>query len=307
MHNPIRLSSRAKRGICCSFLSLIPLAAASAQQKVDIQRSCTPQVSVRIGGAISSIKVIAWSNDSISLTGALGAGSRMDGGPSSVSGPIQGMKFFIEAPDEAAVRNNKLELRVPRNARVWIKAGSADIDVQGMGGGLDLNIVGGSVKVSGKPRELLVESMDGAVTFTGFAEYAKIKTATGDIVLEGGGDDLTFTTVSGSIQAANGERALQRLRLESVTGPITFAGALARGADLRLESHSGAIELRLPRPSSVEIDAASVLGAIENTWNQTRPVAGREGRGMELGISSGMSGARVQVRSFKGSIRLGAR
>jgi hypothetical protein len=290
--------------LCILSFAIVPLAAASAQQKVDIQRSCTPTVSVRIGGAISSIKVIAWSNDSISLTGALGAGSKMDGGPGSVSGPIQGMKFFIDAPTESALRNNKLELRVPRNARVWIKAGSADIEVQGVAGGLDLNIVGGSVKVNGKPRELLVESMDGSVTFTGFAEYAKVKTATGDIVLDGGGEDLTLATVSGSIQAANGERTLQRLRLESVTGPITFTGAVTRGADLRLESHSGAIELRLPQPSNVEIDAATVLGTIENNWNQTRTVVGREGRGMELGISSGMSGARVQVRSFKGSVRL---
>lgn len=288
-------------------LLFAPLATAPAQQKVDIQRSSTPTVSIRLGGALSSVKVIAWSNDSISLTGALGAGSRMDGGPSAVSGPIAGMKFFVEAADETALRGNKLELRVPRNARVWIKAGSADIDVQGVGGGLDLNIVGGSVRVNGKPRELIVESMDGSVTFTGFAEYAKVKTATGNIVLEGGGEDLTLTTVSGSIHAAPGERSLQRARFESVTGPIIFAGDVTRGADMRFDTHSGAIELRLPRSASVEIDAASVLGTIENGWTSTRPVAGREGRGMELGTSSGMGRARVLVRSFKGSVKLATR
>jgi DUF4097 and DUF4098 domain-containing protein YvlB len=190
---------------------------------------------------------------------------------------------------------------------VWIKAGSADIDVQGVAGGLDLNIVGGSVRVNGKPRELIVESMDGSVTFTGFAEYAKVKTATGNIVLEGGGEDLMFSTVSGSIQAAPGERSLQRARFESVTGPIVFAGDVTRGADLRFETHSGAIELRLTPQASIEIDAASVLGTIENAWNHNRPVTGREGRGMELGISSGMGGARVQVRSFKGNVKLATR
>ena len=254
-----------------------------AQRSVDLGRATTPTVSIRITGSFAELRIRGWDRDSVSLTGSIPADARLEGGFGSGARSGAG-KFYLET-----------------------KSGSANVDVAEVVGGLDLNIVGGSVKVNGKPRELLVESMDGAVTFTGFAEYAKIKTATGDIVLEGGGDDLTFTTVSGSIQAANGERQLQRLRLESVTGPITFAGALARGADLRLESHSGAMELRLPRPSNVEIDAATVLGTIENTWNQTRPVAGREGRGMELGISSGMSGARVQVRSFKGSIRLGAR
>ena len=289
-----------------SVLALLaPLGVATAQQKVDIQRSCVPTVSVRLSGAFSSVKVVAWASDSVSLTGGLGAGSRMDGGPLSGTGPVSGIKFYVEAPDEAALRSNKLELRVPRNARVWIKAGSADIDVQGVGGGLDLNIVGGSIKVQGKPREIIAESMDGSVTFSGFAEYAKLKTATGDIVLQGGGEDLTLTTVSGSIQAANGANAIQRMRLESVTGPILFAGDVTRGAEMRFDTHSGSVELRLSRKANVEVDAASVVGSIENTWNSGRTIVGREGRGMELGTSNGTGGARVQVRSFKGSIRIG--
>lgn len=288
-------------------LALAPFAAAAGQQKVDIHRASTENVSVRLNGAIGSVKVIAWPNDSIALTGTLAAGSKMDGGPSSVSGPVAGMKFYVEATDEASMRGNKLELRVPRNARVWIKAGSADIDVQGVGGGLDLNIVGGSIRVQGKPRELIMESMDGSVTFIGFTDYAKVKTATGDIVLQGGGEDLTFSTVSGSIQAATGERTLQRARFESVTGPIVFDGAVTRGADMRFDTHSGSIELRLLRNAAVEIDAATVLGTIENAWNYNRPVAGREGRGMELGTSSGMGAARVLVRSFKGSVKLVAK
>jgi hypothetical protein len=288
-------------------LALAPLTSATGQQKVDIHRSSSSNVSVRLNGAIASVKVIAWPNDSVALTGTLAAGSKMDGGPSSVSGPIAGMKFYVEAADEASMRGNKLELRVPRNARVWIKAGSADIEVQGVAGGLDLNIVGGSIRVSGKPRELIMESMDGSVTFTGFADYAKVKTATGNIVLDGGGEDLSFSTVSGSIQATQGERTLQRARFESVTGPIVFDGAVTRGADLRFDTHSGSIDLRFPRNAAAEIDAATVLGTIENGWNYARPVAGREGRGMELGASSGMGAARVLVRSFKGSVKLAAK
>jgi hypothetical protein len=277
-----------------------------AQQKVDIRRAASPTVSVRLGGLFSSIKVIAWPNDSIALTGVVGAGNRLDGGPLNFAGPATGMKFFIEGTSDANVAANKLELRVPRNARVWLKTGSADIDVQGVGGGLDLNIIGGSIRVHGKPRELLVESMDGAVTFTGFTDYARIKTATGAITLEGGGEDILLTTVSGTIQAANGERPLQRARFESVTGPITYAGEPSRGADLRFDTHSGSIELRFPRTGGLEMDASTVTGTIENGWNTSRPIAGREGRGMELGFSSGMGGARVQVRSFKGNLRLSA-
>lgn len=286
------------------FGLLTPALTVSAQQKIDIPRPATSNVSVRLSGAFSSLRVIAWEHDSIALTGVVGAGSRLDGGALNRTGPVTGIKFYIDAATDADIVANKLELRVPRNARVWVKTGSADIDVAGVGGGLDLNIIGGSIRVNGKPRELIIESMDGNVSFTGFADYARVKTATGDIVLQGGGEDLSLSTVSGSIQAANGERSLQRARFESVTGPITFAGEPARGGDLRFDTHSGAIELRLPRPGNVEIDAATITGRIENAWSSARPIAGREGRGMELGTSSGMGGARVSIKSFKGNVRI---
>lgn len=278
-------------------------AGAAAQQKVDIRRAAAPDVSVRLSGAFVSLRIIAWPVDSIAVTGAVGAGSRFEGGALNSGGPVKGMKFYIDGPMDPTVSSNRFELRVPRGARVWVKTGSADIESSGVAGGLDLNIIGGSIRVDGKPRELLVESMDGSVHFSGFADFARVKTATGNIVLDGGGEDLTFTTVSGTIQAANGERALQRARFESVTGPITFAGGLARGADVRFDTHSGAIELRLAR-TPVEFDIATMTGTIENTFSSQRPAPGREGRGMELGTSSGMGAARVEVKSFKGNVRL---
>jgi putative adhesin len=294
------------RILLLAFLILsLPPTTAAAQQKVDIHRASTPTVSVRLGGAVAAVRVVAWEHDSIAVVGVLGAGSKMDGGPFNVSGPVSGMKFFVDAADEAALRGNKLELRVPRNARVWIKAGSADIDVAGVAGGLDLNIVGGSVRVTGKPRELMVESMDGAVTVSGFVSYGRLKTATGDITVEGTGEDMTVSTVSGTIRVGDGR--IERGRFESVTGPIIFSSDLVRGGDTRFDTHSGSIELRLARKASVEIDAATVTGSIENAWSFARPIAGREGRGMELGTSSGMGGARVSIRSFKGNVKISAK
>lgn len=277
---------------------------AAAQNKVDIHRPATPTVSVRLSGAFAALKIIGWDLDSIALTGSVSAGNRLEGGALNPTGPVTGMKFFIETMEGTAAAN-RLELRVPRRARVWIKTSSAEIDCEAVSGGLDLNIIGGSVKVNGKPRELIVESMDGAISFTGDAEFARLKTATGNITFTGRGQDMTLTTVSGTVTVDGGGRApIERARLESVTGPITFGAELARTADIRFDTHSGSIDLRLPANAAVEIDAATMTGAIENRWNGRRAIAGREGRGMELGTGGG--GARIQIRSFKGNVRLTA-
>ena len=301
----LRVSAPFRVGAVVVALPILAATTASAQQKVDIRRPAAPNVSVRLSGHFTALAVSQWPHDSIALTGVVSVGTRVEGGALNATGPVLGMKMFVESPDGVSLAGNRLELRVPRGARVWAKAGSADITVDGVAGGLDLNIIGGSVRVTGKPQELIVESMDGAVTFSGFTDFARIKTATGDItVTEGGGQDFVLTTVSGAIRVAPGQRTLQRGRFESVTGPVTYSGALDRGGDIRFDTHSGAIELRIPRPSSLEMDAMSVTGSIENAWSSTRPIAGREGRGMELGFSSGMGGARVSIRSFKGNVRI---
>ena len=275
-------------------------ATAGAQQKVAVRRATTSDVSVRLFASVGTVRVVGWDRDSVELTGVVGTGSQIGGfGPSSAQ--VSGLKFFIEAPTEKAGHEGQLMMRVPRNARVWLKTGSADVTVSEVSGGLDVNVVGGSITVHGSPRELRAESMDGAVTIDGSPEWARVKTATGDITLRGG-ENIGASTISGAIDATGGEA--NHLTLETTTGSIRFALALARGASVQMETHSGPIDIQLARPTDVEVDAATVTGAIENGWTRAKPEAGREGRGMTLTTSGGVSAGRMVVRSFKGRISL---
>jgi len=199
------------------------------------------------------------------------------------------------------VREGSLTVRVPRGARVWLKTGSADVTASEVTGGLDLNVVGGSITVHGSPRELRAESMDGAVTIDGSPSWMRVKTATGDIALRGG-EDVGASTISGTIDARGGD--VERVKLESTTGAIHFALALARGASVEMETHSGPIDVQLSRKTPPEVDAATVTATIENMWSKTQPTAGREGRGMSLELGGGQMGGRVVLRSFKGKITL---
>jgi hypothetical protein len=276
-----------------------------SQQKVSQRFAVTPTASIRLFGDVGSLRILGWDRDSVVVTGTLPAGARLDasrgGDPSR---PSPGMKIYVEVPRSPAP-DAKLEVRVPARARVWSKSGSANVEVTGLTGGLDLNIVGGSARIACSPAELQVESMDGSVTIDGSPAWLRAKTATGDIVLRGGSEDAGVSTVSGAVRV--GEGRFERARFTSVTGPIIFAGDLARGASLDVDTHGGLIELRLAPRLDAEFDLATVTGSIENTLTARLPIAGREGRGMELGFTSGTGRARILVRSFKGNISLRAR
>src|SRR5437868_6402061 len=277
---------------------------AAAQRAVESRHAVTASPSVRISGTFSELRIRGWNKDSVAITGAVPNDARFEGGflaPAAGSSP--GAKFFLEGP--AGAPNGKLELRVPAGARVWAKSGSATIDVEGVTGGLDLNIIGGSVHVIGSPHELTVESMDGAVSVDGSPSWVRLKTATGDIAFNGGSEDAGLTTVSGTIRVPAGR--FDRARIQSVTGAVDFAGDVARGGSLDVDTHGGAIDLRLPRTIAADFDIATVAGTIENALTKRAALPGREGRGQEIGFTAGGGGARIYVRSFKANIRLLAR
>ena len=273
---------------------------AGAQQKVDVRRAVTRDVYVRLNGAFSSLKVTGWQKDSLVMTGVLPRESRFEPAMGSGTGPVTGLKFYIEGAPNAAV-SGSLELFVPAGATVWAKSGSATIDVTGITGGLDLNIVGGSISVAGNPRELNIESMDGGVTVNGAPTWMRAKTATGDVTIRGSCTDLGITTVSGMITIRDG--SFERSRVESVTGNVTFGAGVARAGTLLIDTHSGTIDLQIGK-ASLDIDATTITGSITNSVTTRRPTPGRDGRGEELALSLGTGEARATLRSFKGNIRL---
>ena len=279
----------------------------AAQQKVDIRRFTAPDISIRVTGAFASLRIVGWAKDSVAVTGTLPKAARFEAYfGDNVSVPAHGAKMYVEAPnDNASAAVGELELRVPLKARVWAKSGSARIEADGVTGGLDLNIVGGSVRVTGTPRELNVESMDGAVTVEGSPSWVRLKTAAGDITMKGASPDAAFTTVSGTIRVSDGP--LERARFESVTGSITFAGDIAKAGSLTFDSHSGAVDVQLGAASGAEIDAVTVAGSIENRLTNRKPVPSREGRGQEFGTGVGNGEGRLTIRTFKGTIRLSRR
>lgn len=281
--------------------SLMP-DAALAQRGLNIRQAVASDVSVRLNGDFAQLRIIGWRTDSLVVSGALPKGARFDGGVAAAT-PKQaprGAKFYVE--HDAATPTAALELYVPAGARVWAKAANATIEVRGVTGGLDLNIVGGAIVVNGDPAELNVEAMDGSVEILGSPKWMRVKTASGDIRMRGTSEDAAFTTVSGNVQVREG--TFERVRLETVTGSASFGGQLAPGGSLNADSHSGVIELLLGKTSNIDVDAIAIAGSIENLASKARPVAGRQGRGQELGAGFGDGSARATLRTFKGTIRL---
>lgn len=280
-------------------LALLLAAAGPAQGQGSVDRGLglNSDGAIRIYNTVGSVRITGWNRDSVAVRGKLGEGNSFHFG-----GSRTGLKMFVEGRNERNPGAATLEVMVPTRSSVWVKTASADIEVSGVLGSLDLYVVGGRITVNGNPADLNAESIDGTVKIVGSPGWVRAKSASGDVTLDGSSADVTLSSVSGRILAEGS--GYEKAKFESVTGSIRFAGSLRRGGLVNFDTHSGSIEVGLSPSTGADFDIVSIAGSITNRLTSARPVKGRYGRGSELLMSSASGGTRVVIRSFKGPVVL---
>lgn len=283
-----------RRAALAVVLTLLLPAAAAAQQRVERRWPAARDVSLRIYNLAGSTRVVGGPGDSVIVTGTLAAGARFFGG-----GSPDGIKLGIESGAALETPPADLVVRVPAGARVWIKSGAAPVEVEGVTGELELSSVTGDLRITGSPRQVSAESMDGAIVLTGRPAVTRLKTASGDITLRGTGGDVTATSVGGRVRVLEAHR-LMLAHLESVSGGVELRGTLLRGGLVEIRTHDAPVELALPSDVSGSFDLLSFHGRPRSRLGPPREGAAGE----RLRFVTGGGGARVTVRSFRGDVVL---
>ncbi|MFL5468669.1 MAG: DUF4097 family beta strand repeat-containing protein [Gemmatimonadaceae bacterium] len=288
----------AAKTLVAAIMGMLMLSSPVAAQKTIERR--TPlgmEGALRIVNMVGSVVVHGWSKDTVLVRATLAPGDQYFGG-----GGYTGAKIFIESGNERDPKPAQLELWVPARVRLWVKTATANIDVSGVDGGLDLYVVSGTIDVSGNPRELNAEAIDGDIHISGAPPWLRAKSASGTITFRGASSDAAFSTVSGPIKVEGG--IFERTKIETVTGNISFAGRLDRSGSFDFDTHSGNIDIAIPDKTSAEVSVVTIAGNITNNLSKKSPTPGRFGRGAELTTELGGGGAKVSVRTFKGPVTL---
>jgi hypothetical protein len=281
------------------WLLLLPLLASPALAQVR-GFAVAPDVAVRILNLAGHTRIVGWDRDSIDVNARIppGGGVLYGGGGGGVA------KLGIEAPDPALAVGATLVVRVPRNARVWVKSASASVEIQGARGEVEVSSVTGDVTLMGEPRVATLETIDGDVEVQGAATVLRIRTGAGGVRVGGARGELSVSTVQGPIVVAAAD--LLSARLESVSGRVDVAGPLPAKGRLEIQTHDGDVRVQLPRPVDARFDIESVTGKVITRLFDQPEREYREGVAkFSVGSSGGTGPGRVlAVRSFKGVIRV---
>lgn len=265
---------------------------------IDESRPVNADARVEIANISGNIKVTGWDRNEVHVTGELGEGVEelaIEGGPDDLS-------IEVRYPEGRHGRNwnvedSRLEVSVPRGARLKADGVSADVSASGLTGEVRLNSVSGDVRAeldTGSPVRL--NSVSGDVELRGRAGGATLESVSGDIRAEGVSGEVRLKTVSGDAELK--ADTLTRLDMDTVSGDLTASFGLAKGADVRAKSLSGEVNLLLPAGTSARIHADTYSGEIDSDFGSTS----KEGR--RLDATAGQGDADISVESFSGEVTI---
>ncbi len=321
-------------------MALLGAAPLAAQQTIDQTVPSARTGQVEISNLAGSVRVVAWDRDQIQIQGRLGEGAeRLD-----VSGDRNRTVIQVILPRNARnVRGSDLVVRVPAAKQVSVRTTSADISLENLTGAVNGQSTSGGVTVSGSPasvsarstsgdvqvdvgnsatvqasstsgdvvvrgnvrESVSVESVIGDVDVSGSTPEVRAKTVSGDLLLRGINGRVTASTVSGN--ATVQQSRVQLGTFETVSGNFRYDGDLPPRATLNVQSHSGDVELRLPRNTPAEFDVRTFSGQVQNQLGPAAERTSRYGPGQELRFTTGNGGGLVSLKTFSGNVRLMAR
>ncbi|MCR9159168.1 MAG: DUF4097 family beta strand repeat-containing protein [Nannocystaceae bacterium] len=219
--------------------------------------------------------------------------------PAGFTAKVSGSTRRVEVEVEGigVPGSGKLELSVPKDARLELDTRNGDVTVHDLRGEADISVVQGDIAVDGAPQHVEASTTSGDIRVVGVRVDAELSTVSGDVQVSGMHGRLEVGTVSGDITVSGS--VLERSELAVVSGTIDVHADLRAGSH-DFAAHSGDISVRVGAKQGARFRVETFSGTIEDALLDP-PVATRGRHLREIGDGS----ARVDVATFSGSVRLG--
>lgn len=260
---------------------------------------------VEVHNVRGSVSVSAGDPGQATLTGDLGAGSRL-----VIDGSAQHLELRVDSDKDNGWFGNKgprsdsnLTLKVPAGISLRLQLVSADGKIIGIDGkSLNVGCVSGNVTIDSGSPQVDVDCVSGDValhaTRADPGVRTHVQTVSGDIQVTGASGNLKLETVSGRARAEG--RQVQEFEAGSVSGDVELAAALGKHGRIQAQTMSGEVRTELPSDVSARIEAETFSGRIRSDFGTVKKP--EYGPGSSLDARVGDGDAQISVKSFSGNV-----
>lgn len=194
----------------------------------------------------------------------------------------------------------RYEVSVPRGVRLILEAVSGDVNARGSQGEIEASSVSGDVDIADGARTVSVESVSGSAHAAQVNGNLRIETVSGDLRAENVTGNVEASSVSGDIRLVGIQS--KDVRTETVSGSITYTGTIEPSGRYSYESHSGTINLNIPRNAGAQFSVETFSGGVSADFPITIPPGTKRGREGHMEFTIGDGRARVTAQTFSGEI-----
>ncbi|WP_119729067.1 DUF4097 family beta strand repeat-containing protein [Thermomonospora amylolytica] len=165
---------------------------------------------------------------------------------------------------------------------------------------VQLNLISANAVVTGLSARTSVRSATGDVVLDGVGGHVDAGTVSGRIEAQGLDGAVSFTSVAGDLTLAGG--SIRRLGARTVSGRIAADVALVADRTLTVSTVSGEVALRLPESTSAEVHLSSAAGRIDTSFPGLR----RHDRAVARNLTGtlGTGDGHLTVNTVSGSVTL---
>jgi hypothetical protein len=191
-------------------------------------------------------------------------------------------------------------LWIPDRASAKIKSVSGGVDLEEIGGTVDVNVVSGSIGIRKADKGVDCETVSGTLELQDITGGANLQTVSGRITVERIKGSVEAQTVSGGLELRDVSEA-KVVKGKVLSGSIVYQGKIIPGGKYALKTHSGSIKMILPSDSAFEFEAKTFSGSIHSDFQIT--TSGKINRREIHGVVNN-GGADVNLSTFSGSVYL---
>lgn len=240
-----------------------------------------------------SVVVRGWDRSAVEVIVGGEEGARIGVSRSSGTLAIRAGGRFGEPVDA------DLTVNVPAASPLRIHAPFADVWIEGVTREVSVETVEGDIRLAGGSDVITLHTVDGDIEVRNASGRVEVNTMDGDIRLSGVSGDIAVNAVDGDVRLEG--VASSNVKATTVDGDVVYRGELRPSGVYRLSTHDGDLYVAVPERSGAIVSVATWGGEFSASF----PIAWegrRDGKRMEFTIGNG--GARLELQSFDGEIRL---
>jgi len=262
---------------------------------------------LEVNNVRGEVDIRTWDRNELELRGNLGSGSTLE-----VSGSGASVSVEVKTPDSGRSwfwggngprEDTRLEIRVPKGISPGVHVVSADVTIDGLDGGREVEVesVSGDIRLGSRAQRWELHSVSGDIHASGSAQRGSFETVSGDIHAEGVSGDISAESVSGDAHVDT-SAPISEFKGNSVSGNITITGALAARGRIKIESMSGDVQVSLRGEPSASIEAETFSGSVNSDFGRVD----REefGPGERLRTRVGGGEGDIDLKSFSGDVTI---